>query len=70
MATSSRKINWLPAIASFIIPGLGQLLQGRYKWAAVWLVLGFAVWLLWILGPLVHVVAAAEAAIWNPDARV
>jgi TM2 domain-containing membrane protein YozV len=70
MEKTGRTINWLPALASFIIPGLGQLMQGRFAWAAVWIVLGVVVWFLFILGPLVHVLAAAEAAIWNPSQKV
>lgn len=42
--------NVLAAFASLIIPGLGQLLQGRVLWAMLWLFLaclGFAItWLL------------------------
>ena len=47
--------NVLAAIASLIIPGLGQLLQGRVLWAMFWLFLGcvgFAItWLLTLSRP-------------------
>lgn len=32
--------NVIAAICSLIIPGLGQLVQGRVLWAVIWFVLG------------------------------
>ena len=34
--------NVIAALASFFVPGLGQLLQGRILWALVWFLLGCA----------------------------
>lgn len=42
--------NVIAAICSLIIPGLGQLVQGRILWALIWLMLaglaGLVTWLL------------------------
>ena len=56
------------ALASLCLPGLGQLLQGRWLAAFVFFVLAG----LWIigLGPVVHVAAGLEAAVWQPKTRV
>jgi hypothetical protein len=62
------RLNWGPAIASFFIPGLGQLIQGRHKWAATWFAIGVLAWVVspffFFVAPLlVHAAAAAEAAL-------
>jgi TM2 domain-containing membrane protein YozV len=56
--------NVIAGIASFIIPGLGQLVQGRIKPAAF---LAISAALLWIiaLGWIVGIYAAYEAATYN-----
>lgn len=37
--------NVIAAICSLIIPGLGQLVQGRILWALFWFILGGVLWL-------------------------
>jgi TM2 domain-containing membrane protein YozV len=59
--------NVIAAICSFFIPGLGQLVQGRLLAAAVMLILTGVVWVitLGLLGVVMHIVAAFEAAVWK-----
>lgn len=59
--------NIIAALASFFIPGLGQLLQGRVLPAIGFFVLSGIIWALTLgtLGVLGHIVAALEAAVWN-----
>ena len=67
--------NVIAALASFVLPGLGQLLQGRLLAAGGFLLLAGAIWVLTLgtLGILGHIVAALEADIWRdktlPGAR-
>ena len=58
------------AIASLLLPGLGQLSQGRPFNAALAFGLATALWLLTfgLLGWLGHVIAALDAAMWKPAA--
>lgn len=59
--------NVIAALASFFIPGLGQLLQGRVLPAIGFFVLSGVVWVISFgtLGWLGHIAAALEAAIWR-----
>ena len=59
--------NVVAAIASFIIPGLGQLAQGRIFAAIFMFVLSGAIWLVSFgtLGWVGHVVAALHAAVYD-----
>lgn len=66
-----RPINWGPAIASFVVPGLGQLIQRRPKWAATWFMVAVLAWLVspfffFLSALLVHAASAAEAALSLP----
>lgn len=63
--------NVIAALASFIAPGLGQLLQGRPLAALFYFVLAVVIWVLTlgILGGLGHLVACLEAAVWKPKTR-
>ena len=56
--------NVIAALASFFIPGLGQLLQGRIIAAAVQFVLAGVMWIMW-LGWLVHLYSIIDAARWK-----
>lgn len=56
--------NVIAALASFFIPGLGQLLQGRIVAAVVQFVLAGAMWIVW-LGWLVHLYSIIDAARWK-----
>jgi TM2 domain-containing membrane protein YozV len=57
--------NVIAALASFFIPGLGQLLQGRLLAAAVQFVLAAALWVIW-LGWIVHIWSIIDAARFQP----
>jgi hypothetical protein len=60
--------NVIAGIASFFIPGLGQLVQGRLFAALFMFVLAGALHIitLGLLGWVGHVIAAIEAAAYNP----
>lgn len=53
--------NVIAALASFFIPGLGQLLQGRLIAAIIQFVLAIALWL-FLLGWAVHLYSIVDAA--------
>jgi TM2 domain-containing membrane protein YozV len=53
--------NVIAAIASFLLPGLGQLCQGRIKPAVGFFILTIAMWLIF-LGWIGNLLAAWEAA--------
>jgi TM2 domain-containing membrane protein YozV len=57
--------NVIAALCSFLIPGLGQLLQGRLLTAAIHFFLGILLWFLW-LGILMHIWSAYSAAVYVP----
>ena len=65
MAGQGSTGNVIAALASFFIPGLGQLIQGRPVRAAVHFVLAALLWLIW-LGWIVHLWSILDAAIWKP----
>jgi len=56
--------NVIAALASFFIPGLGQLIQGRLLMALVMFVLAFLLWIIF-LGWLVHIWSIIDAALWR-----
>jgi TM2 domain-containing membrane protein YozV len=57
--------NVIAALASFFIPGLGQLIQGRPWKALLMFVLAALLW--WILlGWIIHLWAIIDAALWKP----
>jgi TM2 domain-containing membrane protein YozV len=55
--------NVLAALASFFIPGLGQLLQGRVLMALVQFVLAGVLWF-FLLGWIIHLWSIIDAARW------
>jgi len=57
--------NVIAALASFFIPGLGQLLQGRLLMAIVQFALAAVLWLV-LLGWLVHFWSILDAALFRP----
>ena len=59
--------NVLAALASFFIPGLGQLLQGRWLWAGVLFVLTALLWLV-LLGWIIHLWSIIDAALYEAPA--
>lgn len=57
--------NVISALASFFIPGLGQLVQGRPFIALVMFLLAAALWVVW-MGWIVHLWSIIDAARWKP----
>ena len=57
--------NVIAALASFFVPGLGQLLQGRLIMAAVMFVLAAVLWVV-LLGWIIHLWSILDAAVWKP----
>lgn len=53
--------NVLAALASFIYPGLGQLVQGRPLKALIHFVLGTVLWVIF-MGWIMHIWSALEAS--------
>ena len=56
--------NVIAALASFFIPGLGQLLQGRWLLAGFMFVLTAVLWLV-LLGWVVHLWSIVDAALYD-----
>jgi TM2 domain-containing membrane protein YozV len=56
--------NVIAALASFFIPGLGQLLQGRALAALFHFLITGLLWLIW-LGWLGHIFSCVDAARWK-----
>jgi TM2 domain-containing membrane protein YozV len=59
--------NVIAALCSFFIPGLGQLLQGRFLKAVIMFVLAGVLWF-FLLGWAVHLWSVLDAALWRPKA--
>ena len=57
--------NVIAALASFFIPGLGQLLQGRWILAGFMFVLAALLWLI-LLGWIIHLWSIIDAAVYDP----
>jgi TM2 domain-containing membrane protein YozV len=56
--------NVIAALASFFIPGLGQLLQGRLLMAIIQFVLAAALWLI-LMGWIIHLWSILDAAMFK-----
>ena len=68
MAGQGSTGNVIAALASFFIPGLGQLLQGRLVAAFVMFALAVVLW--WfLLGWIIHLWSIVDAALWTPKAQ-
>jgi TM2 domain-containing membrane protein YozV len=65
MAGQGSTGNVIAALASFVIPGLGQLIQGRLGIAIVQFVLAGVLWLV-LLGWAIHLWSVLDAALWKP----
>ena len=59
--------NVIAALASFFIPGLGQLLQGRWLLAGFMFVLTALLWLI-LLGWIIHLWSIIDAALHKSEA--
>lgn len=57
--------NVLAALCSLLVPGLGQLLQGRLIMAIVHFVLAALLWLI-MLGWIIHLWSILDAARFTP----
>ena len=69
MAGQGSTGNVIAALASFFIPGLGQLIQGRLIRAAVMFVLAAVLW--WfLLGWIIHLWSILDAALYRPRGEV
>jgi TM2 domain-containing membrane protein YozV len=58
--------NVIAALASFFIPGLGQLIQGRLLMAIIHFVLAGILWI-FLLGWIIHIWSIIDAARFKPD---
>ena len=69
MARRGSTANVVAGIASFIIPGLGQLVQGRIFAAIFFFVLSGVIWAISFgtLGWIGHVIAALNAALHESE---
>jgi TM2 domain-containing membrane protein YozV len=56
--------NVISALASFVYPGLGQLVQGRLVAALVFFVLATLLWFV-LLGWIIHIWATIDAALYR-----
>ncbi len=56
--------NVIAALCSFFIPGLGQLVQGRFVIAIVQFVFAALLWVIW-LGWIIHIWSILDAALWR-----
>ena len=65
MAGQGSTGNVIAALASFFIPGLGQLIQGRLLMAIVMFCLAAVLWF-FLLGWLIHLWSIIDAALWKP----
>ena len=59
--------NVIAALASFFIPGLGQLLQGRWILGGFMFVLTALLWLI-LLGWIIHLWSIVDAALYGKPA--
>jgi len=60
--------NVIAALASFFIPGLGQLLQGRWLLAGFMFLLTALLWLV-LLGWIIHLWSIVDAAVYRQPER-
>ncbi|MCB1599551.1 MAG: hypothetical protein R3F18_18755 [Lysobacterales bacterium] len=60
--------NVIAALASFFVPGLGQLLQGRFLIAVVQFVMAAVLWII-LLGWVIHLWSILDAALFDPPRR-
>jgi TM2 domain-containing membrane protein YozV len=65
MAGQGSTGNVIAALASFFIPGLGQLLQGRPLMALTHFVLAALLWFI-LMGWIIHLWSILDAALFKP----
>ncbi len=64
MSSKNKTSNVVAAIASFLLPGLGQLAQGRIAHAAMYFFLAIGLWIVF-LGWIMNLVSAFDAAVYD-----
>jgi TM2 domain-containing membrane protein YozV len=64
MTRQGSTANVIAALASFFIPGLGQLIQGRVVMALVHFVLAGVLWI-FLMGWIIHLWSIIDAALWK-----
>lgn len=64
MAGQGSAGNVIAALASFFVPGLGQLLQGRLLLAIMMFILAGVLWF-FLLGWLIHLWSILDAALFK-----
>ncbi|MFZ4681478.1 MAG: hypothetical protein ACOYMS_03160 [Terrimicrobiaceae bacterium] len=57
--------NVIAALASFFIPGLGQLIQGRLLSAGLFFIAAVVLWII-LMGWIIHIWSIIDAALWKP----
>ena len=68
MASPGSTGNVVAALASFFIPGLGQLLQGKLIRALIMFLSAIVLWWIW-MGWIIHLWSIIDAALYKrPDA--
>ncbi len=69
MARRGSTANVIAGIASFLLPGLGQLVQGRIFAALFFFLLSGVIWLISFgtLGWIGHLIAAINAALYESE---
>ena len=67
MAGQGSTGNVIAALASFFVPGLGQLIQGHLIMAIIQFCLAGVLWI-FLLGWLVHLWSILDAAMFKPRA--
>jgi TM2 domain-containing membrane protein YozV len=65
MAGQGSAGNVIAAVCSVFVPGLGQLVQGRFVKAVVQFVLASILWY-FLLGWIIHIWSVIDAAVWKP----
>ena len=65
MAGQGSTGNVIAAVCSVFVPGLGQLVQGRFLMAAFQFVLASILWF-FLLGWAVHIWSVIDAALYKP----
>jgi TM2 domain-containing membrane protein YozV len=68
MSKKGSTANIIAALCSFFIPGLGQLLQGRWIKAIFMFVAAFVLWLV-LLGWIIHLWSVVDAAVFKASAQ-
>ena len=63
--------NVIAALASFLFPGLGQLLQGRLLPAILFFLTAGVIWFVTLgtFGWVIHIWACIDAAVWKPKTK-